>query len=88
MYNYKSIILNPKSVKSDSDCELLFNIPFTGSLKLKSIVVIGPNDETHPAKMKLYKNKPGMTFDDVGAECDQEIDLIQDPNGIIVYPLK
>ena len=35
-----------------------------------------------------YKNKPFMTFDDVGSECDQEIELIADPEGLIVYPLK
>ena len=29
-----------------------------------------------------------MSFDDVNAPCEQEIDLIQDPNGIIAYPLK
>lgn len=29
-----------------------------------------------------------MTFDDVNTQCEQEIDLIQDPNGIIAYPLK
>ena len=35
-----------------------------------------------------FKNKPFMTFDDVGSECDQEIELIADPQGLIVYPLK
>ena len=29
-----------------------------------------------------------MTFDDVNAECEQEIELIQDPEGVIAYPLK
>ena len=29
-----------------------------------------------------------MTFDNIVTECDQEIDLIQDPTGQIAYPLK
>lgn len=29
-----------------------------------------------------------MTFDDTNVECDQEIDLIKDPEGLIAYPLK
>lgn len=29
-----------------------------------------------------------MSFDDSSAECDQEIELIKDPEGIIAYPLK
>lgn len=35
-----------------------------------------------------YKNKPFMTFDDTSTECDQEIELAQDPDGLIAYPLK
>lgn len=29
-----------------------------------------------------------MTFDNTNTECDQEIELIQDPTGQIAYPLK
>jgi hypothetical protein len=62
-------------VQSDNDQDLLIKIPFSGSIKLKSIVLIGPNDESHPFSIKLFKNKPLMNFDNVGIECDQEIGL-------------
>ncbi len=35
-----------------------------------------------------FKNKPYMTFDDIGQACEQEIELIQDPSGVIAYPLR
>lgn len=41
-------------VVSDADEELLFNIPFTGNVKLKGIVIIGADDDSHPSKVKLY----------------------------------
>ena len=87
-------------VSSDCDAELLFNLPFTGNIKLKvnviyiywyiytikfpvgplnltitrysiynlqGLIVIGGEDDTHPSKVRLYKNRPHMTFDD--ASC-------------------
>ena len=42
---------------SDADSELLFNIPFSGNVKLKGIIVIGGDGETHPNKMRLFVNR-------------------------------
>ena len=37
----------------------------------------------------MFKNKEGLTFDDVNARAaDQEIDLVTDPTGEVQYPLK
>ncbi|XP_062551716.1 PITH domain-containing protein GA19395 [Armigeres subalbatus] len=77
-----------KHVTSDADEELLFNIPFTGNVKLKGIIVVGANDDSHPRKMRLYKNRPKMTFDDAGAQADQEFELERDANGVIEYSTK
>jgi hypothetical protein len=40
-------------VESDCDQDLLFNIQFTGNIKLKGIIIIGANDEQHPKKVRL-----------------------------------
>ncbi|XP_014482329.1 PREDICTED: PITH domain-containing protein CG6153 [Dinoponera quadriceps] len=75
-----------KFVESDVDAELLFNIPFTGNVKLKSIIVIA-DEELEPNTVKLFKNRPNMVFDDV-ISPDQEFHLQRDPHGLIEYPVK
>jgi len=75
-------------VESDVDEELLFNIPFTGNVKLKGIIIVAPEDDSHPGRMRLFKNQPNMSFDDVGAESLQEFELHRDPTGLLEYPTK
>ncbi|KAG7218648.1 hypothetical protein INR49_019965 [Caranx melampygus] len=63
-----------KYVESDADEELLFNIPFTGCVKLKGVIISGEDDDSHPAEVRLYKNIPQMSFDATGREPDQASD--------------
>ncbi|XP_069126408.1 PITH domain-containing protein 1-like [Argopecten irradians] len=77
-----------KFVESDADEELLFNIPFTGSVKLKGIIIIGGEEDTHPNQMRIYKNRPNMTFDACGSEPDQMFELHPDPTGALEYSTK
>ena len=48
-------------VESDADEELLINIPFTGDVKLKGLIVIGGEDDTHPDKVKDLSDPPTLT---------------------------
>ena len=75
-------------VESDADEELLFNIPFTGNIKLKGIIVIGEDAGSHPSKMRLYKNRPHMTFDDINVPAEQEFELHTDLTGMLEYSTK
>ncbi|CAI4231419.1 unnamed protein product [Auanema sp. JU1783] len=75
-------------VLSDCDEELLFNIPFTGHVRLTGLSIIGEEESSHPAIIRLFKDKPAMSFDDCSIEADQEISLKMDPQGQIDYPLK
>ena len=44
---------------------------------------------TEPTKLRMFKNKEGLTFDDVNSgKADQDIDLVTDPRGDVQYPLK
>ncbi|KAH9500655.1 hypothetical protein Btru_077218 [Bulinus truncatus] len=83
--SYEDRLDKEKFVASDADAELLFNIPFLGSVKLKGMLVIGGERETHPDKIRLFKNRPNMSFDDVQAKADQEIDVHVDQDGSIEY---
>ncbi|XP_028128292.1 PITH domain-containing protein GA19395 [Diabrotica virgifera virgifera] len=75
-------------VESDADEELLFNVPFVGNIKLKAIKIIGEDSETHPSRMRLFKNRPKMTFDDTSATPDQEFELVRDTTGAAEYVTK
>ena len=75
-------------VESDADEELLINIPFTGNVKLKGLIVIGGEEDTHPDTIRLYKNRPNMTFDDAEAPADQEFSLVRDEAGTLEYKTK
>ncbi|KAH0631144.1 hypothetical protein JD844_005296 [Phrynosoma platyrhinos] len=75
-------------VESDDDEELLFNIPFTGNVKLKGIIVMGEDDDTHPSEMRLFKNIPHMSFDNTAREPDQMFSLNRDITGELEYPTK
>lgn len=72
-------------VESDCDAELIFNIPFTGDVKLKGIVVIGDQELS---RMKLFKSKMRMSFSGVDCEPDQEFEVTHDPQGQLSYPIK
>lgn len=84
---YENRLNFEKYVESDADEELLFNIPFTGNVKLKGFVIIGANDDSHPNMVRLFKNRPKMTFDDV-AKPDQEFELSKDVDGRLEYSTK
>lgn len=77
-----------KYVDSDADEELLFNIPFTGNVKLKSILVVGGDAGMHPSKIRMFKNRPQMTFDDARATPEQEFELQPDASGSLEYPVR
>ncbi|KAL4706037.1 hypothetical protein ACJJTC_014259 [Scirpophaga incertulas] len=75
-------------VQSDADEELLFNIPFTGNVKLKGIRIASEDSANHPKKLRLFKNRPNMTFDDIAMEPDQVFELQIDSEGMHEYAPK
>lgn len=76
---------NDVFVQSDCDAELLFNIPFTGDVKIKGVIVRADEELD---RMRLFKSSLRMSFDDVTAEADQEFEVTYDPTGTYEYPVK
>merc|ERR1712113_442926 len=63
----------------------MFNFFFTGSVKLKGIIVVGGGGETSPSHLKVFKNSAPMTFDDSRRCADQEFDLQDDKDALLEY---
>ncbi|KAF7635883.1 PITH domain-containing protein [Meloidogyne graminicola] len=75
-------------VSSDVDEQLLFCIPFTGNVKLTGITFSGPMSACFPSTVRLFKDRGNMSFDDCeNSKADQEMELKQDSDASIDYPL-
>ena len=42
----------------------------------------------HPSEMRLFKNRPAMSFDDTCTEPDQTFELTEDLDGSLEYQTK
>nr|CAD2133357.1 unnamed protein product [Meloidogyne enterolobii] len=75
-------------VHSDVDEQLLFSVPFTANVKLTGIIFSGPLSGSFPSTVRLFKDRGNMSFDDCeNAKEDQQIELKQDSDASIDYPL-
>lgn len=72
--------------ESDADQQLLFLIPFTGNVKLKSISIMGGPDDRSPAHFKVFVNQDTLDFDAAErGKPTQEWDMVRDaPKGELV----
>jgi hypothetical protein len=52
-------------IESDADCQMLLNIPFTGNVKLYSLIIRSDGEEHCPKTIKLFKNDKTLDFDNV-----------------------
>jgi hypothetical protein len=69
-----------KFLESDVDEQLLVYIPFTGQVKLKSILLRGAETDHAPCKLKVWINRNDLDFEMAESmEPVQEWDLVEDP---------
>jgi len=79
--------LSDHYVESGCDGDLIFNIPFDGEVKLFGLLVVAPDDGSHPTAVRLFKGGY-RDFDSVEGTPTQEVQLTPDAGGVIEYPLK
>ena len=72
-----------------TDPELLLNIPFTSTVRLRGLCVSAAETGC-PARVQLFINTPSLTFGDLeGRTPAQEVELAgSDPAGTLFYPLR
>ncbi len=71
---------------NEGDPELLIYIPFTAAVKMKSMTMIGGEDGTSPAIVKLFVNKEHPDFDLIeGGVASQVSNIERLFRGIRVY---
>lgn len=64
---------------NDDDPELLLHIPFTGSMTLRGMCIIGGSGGTSPSKVRAFINQDNLDFSEVGDLAPvQEWDLQED----------
>ena len=76
-------------LESDVDAELLLTIPFTSAVHLKSFCIVAGEKDKGPSKVKLFVNRDDIDFDSArDLEPAQELDLIEDFNASIDFPVR
>ncbi|KTW26706.1 hypothetical protein T552_02712 [Pneumocystis carinii B80] len=80
-----------KILESDADDQLILYIPFTGIVKLRSIVLRCFPEETAPKRCEIFMNRQDVDFDTIESlKPVQSMDLVapEDAGEIIEYPVK
>ena len=75
---------------NDEDSDLVIYIPFSAQVNLRAMTIIGGEDGMSPAKIKIFVNKKEseIDFDLKEANCEQEINCVENPDGQLKYFLK
>lgn len=76
-----------KFLRSDADEQLIVRIPFTGSVKLRSIIIKGARGELCPTQMKIYTNTPDIDFDTAELEKPTQVIDLVDSKDPVEYPV-
>eukprot|EP00238_Polyblepharides_amylifera_P002061 CAMPEP_0196586012 /NCGR_PEP_ID=MMETSP1081-20130531/52852_1 /TAXON_ID=36882 /ORGANISM="Pyramimonas amylifera, Strain CCMP720" /LENGTH=169 /DNA_ID=CAMNT_0041907745 /DNA_START=50 /DNA_END=559 /DNA_ORIENTATION=- len=59
-------------LESDTDEQILLNIPFLQVVKLHSMVIQGLDPEKAPKVVKMFSNRPSLGFSDAADEVAQQ----------------
>ncbi|EJD06680.1 DUF1000-domain-containing protein [Fomitiporia mediterranea MF3/22] len=75
-------------VESDADDQIIFRIPFTGSVKLRSVLLkCGPGEQT-PARLCLFANEDNVDFSDIAEKEPHQEFAVPQSRDIGEYAVK
>ncbi|KAJ6606667.1 PITH domain-containing protein [Mycena vulgaris] len=74
----KAVNSTPNFLLSDADEQLLLNIPFNQSVRVRSIVIKSSVGPQAPKRVKLLVNRPSIGFEDVEEAEEPEVAQIID----------
>ncbi|KAJ2649770.1 hypothetical protein IWW40_002946 [Coemansia sp. RSA 1250] len=76
-------------VQSDADEELIIHVPFTGMVKLKSLLVWGGAGPSAPSRLRIFANRDSLDFDSIGdAAPTQVVELASGLREPAEYPVR
>ena len=92
LFKIKEEMLDRKDFcdSNDGDSDLVIYIPFSSQVNLRTMIIIGGEEDLCPAKIKIFvnRNKSQIDFDLKEAKCEQEINCVENPEGTLKYFLK
>ena len=92
LFKIKEEMLDRKDFcdSNDGDSDLVIYIPFSSQVNLKTMNIIGGEDGMAPAKIKIFVNRKEseIDFDLKEANCEQEINCVENPDGTLKHFLK
>ncbi|KAI8354156.1 galactose-binding domain-like protein [Blakeslea trispora] len=78
-----------KFLESDADEQLIVHVPFTGTVKLRSICLRTDKSDAAPSKMKVFINRDDVDFDVAESYTPtQEFDLVENSDQVVEYGVK
>ncbi|KAK9469081.1 galactose-binding domain-like protein [Lipomyces arxii] len=78
-----------KYLESDADEQLIMHIPFTGSMKIYSILIRSGSDDHAPKTIKLFKNRSDVDFSiATDLKADEIVEHAPGTSEIVEYSLK
>lgn len=72
---------------NDNDPDLLIYIPFSSQVKVRTMTMIGGEEGTAPARIKLFVNQNNPDFDLAESPASQTLDCLENPEGELIYQL-
>ncbi|KAJ6541276.1 galactose-binding domain-like protein [Mycena sp. CBHHK59/15] len=77
-----------KSLESDADDQMIIRVPFTSSVKLRSLLLkTGPTDQT-PSKVVLFANEESFDFEDIADKTPTQDFVVAQGRDVGEYALR